>query len=822
MEDRLFATIRGRAMWERCDHDQTRIEGSPARICLAAEAPEDSDSTLPLEDWEAARGAAALLPCAPDGCADHLTLLVDPRQGWLQLADGEWLPLERPGATDGSPTPPQDPLRFSPPPAAMAPAQPSAIARDPWQRLWLLERRERRLQRLGADLRLAYSLSLPGREPPLGLSCSRDGVVVGLEGPIPQILFKPWRGEWRGWNLEEAAADGGRLVAVAADPELALVAGLLGGGREGPRLVVLQGDVLRSWPLPAVRRPLHLVLLAEDRLLVSDLDHGPGDPRRCRFREVRLTPRGPEAERGFAVRGFDGRALWRQDGQVLASTATGARALFPFDAILATRGRVETWALDSGRFACQWHRLFLDGCLPADGAVKVEARTSDDLPPLDARRPARPPADQISGGSLPKGPSEGATEGAAPQTESTPWPPLGSLQEEAEEGWVPLGVADRRTALADVPLPPHGRIHASEDPLAPMRGESGALPDGLSTLEWLITAPPGRYLWLRLHLEGTRRRGPELLALRASFPRPSLLDYLPAYWREDPEGGRATEEALALFEGWITELEQRNAATPQLLSPALTPPDLLPWLADFLALSFDDRVSVPVRRQLLAEIAELYRARGTVPGLGRLLSILAEAPVRIVEGFRLRSATAGFVGQAVMGPGLELGGREGPFGLVEADATDQELAFADAGLRAYRAAQRQPCPAAEPPNPLPSDPLLAFYRRHAHRFTVVVQRCQEDALAAVLEQALEASKPAHTLHRICWVDGGYRLGRSSFVGLSGPGPSSPSSWPAVLDRAVLGGATTVGSREARSRAGPPEGRDGHPVHPSLPFLPSSP
>jgi hypothetical protein len=132
--------------------------------------------------------------------------------------------------------------------------------------------------------------------------------------------------------------------------------------------------------------------------------------------------------------------------------------------------------------------------------------------------------------------------------------------------------------------------------------------------EFLITAPPGRYLWLRIRLAGTRRQAPALFALRATFPRPSLLDYLPAYWRSDPEGADATERALALFEGWMTELDQRTDVLPALLDPRLVPAEALPWLASFLALSFDARVREGVRRSCCRTLPASTASAAPCPG----------------------------------------------------------------------------------------------------------------------------------------------------------------------------------------------------------------
>jgi hypothetical protein len=203
---------------------------------------------------------------------------------------------------------------------------------------------------------------------------------------------------------------------------------------------------------------------------------------------------------------------------------------------------------------------------------------------------------------------------------------------------------------------------------------------------------------------------------------------------------------------------------------------------------------------LLSEIAQLYRQRGTLPGLTRLLSILARAPVQIIEGFRLRSRTAAFLGTATLGPALELGGGEGPYGLQSAESWEQEWRTAHRDLLYFRNKldEEKRCPATDPEDPLENDALIAFYRRHAHRFTVLVQRARDENLEAILSQAIEANKPAHTIHRLCWVDGGYRLGYTSMVGIHALGKTARAA-PAVLGEAVLGGLSTVNRAAASSR-----------------------
>lgn len=775
-----FAYLGGGAMWERCDHAGTRLEGTPVAVVLAPAAAAPAAPAPALDaavaaEWEARLGSAVVLACAPDRCEPARVLRAVPGEALALLGPPGWLPLP---AIDAGVAAAPAALEFAPAAPSPAPAAPEAIALDPAGRCWLLDRAGRRLLQLSPDLHVQAVEPLPPAFDPGGFACSAWGLVVA-ERSAARVIVQPWGGGWQGWAVP-GAAPGTRIVALAADPAWPRAVALVDAGAAGWQLLELGPDGARVHALPMAQAPLQLLMTAADRVLVGERVHRPDAALPHPFREYILHASGVEAETGYAVRGFDGRALWREhdaDGtRVMASTAAGARALFVRERALASSGTVETWALDSGRFGCAWHRLFVDLCLPAGCSLGVEARTADDLPPFEIRRRARPPADR--------------SDDPRPQPIDDPWLPLGSRVAEEAEGWVVLGVPDRIPAQADVL--PTGRVGAqrSDDPLAARRQPAPSAPAGMLTLEYLLGVPPGRYLWLRLRIGGTRRQGPSLFALRASYPRPSLLDYLPAYWKSDPEGADATERALALFEGWTTTMDQRIDVLRQFVDPALAPAEALPWLASFLALTFDDRIGERVRRALLANIAGLYRQRGTVPGLTRLLSLLAEAPVQIVEGFRLRRPTAAFVGDGLLGPGLELGGLEGG-GLFAADEDwARDLASAHAALMLRRALEDAPCPAADPPDPPSDDPLLAFYRRHAHRFTVIVPRACTDTLAAVLEAAIEDNKPAHTVHRLCWLDAGYRVGSASLVGLSYLGPRDRAA-PAVLGEATLSGFTTV-------------------------------
>ena len=214
--------------------------------------------------------------------------------------------------------------------------------------------------------------------------------------------------------------------------------------------------------------------------------------------------------------------------------------------------------------------------------------------------------------------------------------------------------------------PPYRRREGSERPFAHRDGGADR-----ETWELLFQHARGRFLQLRLRLRGDGRSTPRLRALRAYYPRFSYLNqYLPAVYREDAQSASFLDRFLANVEGISTSIEDRIAAVQVLFDPRATPPEYLDWLAGWFGATLDPYWDEHRRRLFLLHAEELFRQRGTVPGLLRAIRLatdpcpdesifeehddeaLRRSPIRIVEQFRTRLA-----------PGLVFGdpsGTEGP------------------------------------------------------------------------------------------------------------------------------------------------------------------
>ncbi len=261
----------------------------------------------------------------------------------------------------------------------------------------------------------------------------------------------------------------------------------------------------------------------------------------------------------------------------------------------------------------------------------------------------------------------------------------------------------------------------------------------------------GRYLWLRLRLQGalpaTREQvGPATLAtatpaihaLRITGPRPSLLPWLPALYArrdaaQDPPGASFLERFLTLFEGRLNDIERAYESIGRLLNPAAADAEWLTFVAGWIGLSFDPSWPAERRRRLVIEGAALQAGRGTPAALARYLEIYTGAPVGITEDFMRRP-----------GAPIQLGAR-GALGLAPLGGEQQRMQALGAAL--------------------------------AHRFKVSLTLPREvDAAAATsaVRRIVETMKPAHTAWRLrSAVADVPRIGIDTVVGATVIAPDLP-------------------------------------------------
>lgn len=88
---------------------------------------------------------------------------------------------------------------------------------------------------------------------------------------------------------------------------------------------------------------------------------------------------------------------------------------------------------------------------------------------------------------------------------------------------------------------------------------------------------------------------------------------------------------LLIFESIWEPLEQREDYIEMYFDPRTCPVSFLPWLANWLGMSLNQRWPEARRRHLLSQALELYRWRGTRHGLTRMIEVCTGLTPEIVE-----------------------------------------------------------------------------------------------------------------------------------------------------------------------------------------------
>lgn len=318
----------------------------------------------------------------------------------------------------------------------------------------------------------------------------------------------------------------------------------------------------------------------------------------------------------------------------------------------------------------------------------------------------------------------------------------------------------------DLPLPDNTRIELAYAASEALGDDPVWQPALVNTRDALILEAKGRYLRLKLDLfsDVLGTASPVVKSLRVEFPHQSYLRYLPAVYQEDPAGSEFLRRFLSIFETLFQDSEEKIFSTPRFLDPESAPDHFLPWLAQWLALPFDENLPSDKLRRLIQAAPELRRRRGTREGLQQLITIYTDQD-RFSLLFRERATRC-----------KEAGGDETEY-LQFAEQT--ALVVENFQMRKGRG---------EPPDS-PEAELYGKDRYNFYLFFKPFSLSSSDAMT--LKRIVETEKPAHTTGYIVVLEPWFCLGGHSYLGIN-----TIFSEPIfTLGASVLSFDTTLGERE---------------------------
>jgi phage tail-like protein len=404
--------------------------------------------------------------------------------------------------------------------------------------------------------------------------------------------------------------------------------------------------------------------------------------------------------------------------------------------------------IDSGVSQTVWHRLFLEAVLPPRcGAILWLA--ASDTPDLSSP--------------------------------STQWFPhiLGaaSLSSIPTKFLPDIPTAVWQSTSTEVPFAPAMLTEA------PIKNSQGLFMVLVQRANKAVRNLTGRYLGIRIQLNGDGRSTPEIAALRVYGSRFSYVQhYLPELYREARFGPDADKEGpsshhdfferfVTIFESQLTRIEDRVANAYLLTRPESAPDDALGWLGSWIGV---DPANYPPdrRRARLAATPALYKKRGTVGGITQALDVATDGmctrgAIIVIEDFRLRHIFA-----TILGADLSI--KDDPllpgYSASSNSIVGDTLFLGDSRL--------QPELQALFANDLKLKGGAAaaahFYDSLAHRMTVFIHDQVERVNTRLVQRIVESEKPAHVRVSVLTASQPFMIGLASLLGVNTYlGPAAP-------------------------------------------------
>lgn len=292
----------------------------------------------------------------------------------------------------------------------------------------------------------------------------------------------------------------------------------------------------------------------------------------------------------------------------------------------------------------------------------------------------------------------------------------------------------------------------------------------------------GRFLGVRIQLNGDGRNSPQLAGVRFYGPRFSYVQkYLPEIYHEakfppaSEVDGASTrrdflERFVSLFESQFTRIEDRIANSYLLTRPESTPDAALDWLGGWVGIE-PSHYPQGRRRARLMATPDLYQWRGTPKGVTEALDVATDGActrgaIIVIEDFKLRHIFATILGADLSVKNNPL--LPGTWGSSNSIVGDS-LFLGDPKMQAELQALYQND--LHIPGGAQAD--QAFYDQLAFRMTVFVHNQVENINLKMVQRIVEAEKPAHVQAFVTLATEPFMIGLASLLGVNtylGPQP----------------------------------------------------
>lgn len=345
-------------------------------------------------------------------------------------------------------------------------------------------------------------------------------------------------------------------------------------------------------------------------------------------------------------------------------------------------------------------------------------------------------------------------------------------------------------------------------------GWGEAKPNERGVFEVLLQRPTGevrelrgRYLQLKLELEGDGRSSPAIHAMRVYYPRLCWQEnFLPQHFHQQKpvdkdanlknkisaNGADIRQRIFASLESMLTPIEDKIAASEYLFDPQVSPKVMLPTIASTLGLNdMPEQWPEDRQRRLISEAGKLQQRHGTYAGLVLALDIATDGAVAAgqivpLENFRFRRTLATILG-------VSLDDKDHPLTLGSGQSGNSivgdSLILTKKGAREFLALLSPDSyvddEEIEPDQQSDKQLVEKFFDKYAHRISVLLHGDAKRWKNNV-DEVLHKYAPAHLQWTIKATDHPFVLGLAPLLEIDTYLQREADAKPVVLNQTRLG------------------------------------
>lgn len=156
-----------------------------------------------------------------------------------------------------------------------------------------------------------------------------------------------------------------------------------------------------------------------------------------------------------------------------------------------------------------------------------------------------------------------------------------------------------------------------------------------NTQDMLLHSAKGRYLWFKIEMVTFDRQSTEIDALEVEFPLESIIEYLPAFYRENQENFNFLSRFLGLYQSLIYDLQHEIDNVSKYFDIDFTDREFLLWLSKWVGIEYPFIWEKENFKTFIKNSFGFYQKKGTKECMEQVLALYLGNPPKILETYKI-------------------------------------------------------------------------------------------------------------------------------------------------------------------------------------------